>query len=468
MSLPGSQWGWIVKKRIEQLILKAPYPVRWAAANYMSWRLQQERRGGDRAGIRALVDFRQYFEKPWEQFQDEQNNRLAAYIARIRERVPFYRELYAGLPTIQNREDLRCLPLISKADLRQAGMKATDPELMRQGKYHTAQTSGSTGSPFVYYLTIDALRIRFAQRDMFFTLHGADPDARKLRLGGRLFIDVSITKPPFWLMDYATNQLMFSAYHMSDQTLELFLAPLARYQPNFVTGYPSQMYILAEFCLKRGFDFKMQFAFTDSETVLAHHVETIQKAWGCPVIDYYGMEVGWIAGQWKGKYHLSPLTSVVEILDENGSPQPPGKLGEVVVTDLTNPIMPFIRYRTGDAAMWVENPLDSGWNTPQIERIEGRLDDIVTLPNGRKVGRLDHIFKNAANIRECQIVQHAPDWFDFLLVPDIHYTDADGESVLREAHKRLGEDVRINLHLVDEIQRTGQKKFRAVISKVNS
>jgi phenylacetate-CoA ligase len=453
--------------RLERIILRSPAPVRTLAANVKSWQLDRLRRGGDWAAILRANDFRRYFEMSWNEAQAEQNRRLRTLVARARQNVPYYRALAADVPEVQSVDDLLAFPLLSKAQARAAGSDLLDEEL-RQQRHFTGHTSGSTGTPFAYQWTIEALRNRFAMRDMFYALHGVNPRARNVRLGGRLFMAVGITRPPFWLLDRATNQLMFSLYHMSDDTLAHFLKPLARYRPQYVTGYPSSIHTLARYCRQQGFDFHPQGVFTDSETLLDHQRAEIEAAWDCRVFDYYGMEAGWLAGQCQqGRYHLSPLTSVIELLDEAGQPVPPGEVGEIVVTDLDNPLMPLIRYRTGDSAVWSAEPCGCGWHTPSLDRIEGRMDDVVVLPDGRRIGRLDHIFKSADHIRECQIVQETPSEFTFLLVPDRGYTDAIGQKVLAEAHARLG-DVTITLKLVDEVQKTSRRKYRSVISKVNA
>lgn len=453
--------------KLEQIMLNAPYLVRVLAANIKSWELDRMRRGGDWGTYLNQNRFDRYFQMSWGEIEEEQNRRLRALVTEAVYFVPFYRNQKDRLPDIASRDDLGAFPTLSKFQARQAGQQLLH-ENLKEKPHYTGHTSGTTGTPFTFKMTLDALRIRYAMRDNFYLFHGCDAKERSLRLGGRLFMSVSQKHPPFWLVDHITNQLMFSLYHMSDETLELFLDPLATYAPVFVTGYPSAIYTLASFCRRKGFDYRPRAVFTDSETVLDYQREEIEAAWGCPIYDYYGMEAGWLAGQCKqGRYHTSPLTSVIEILDEEGNPVPPGELGEIVVTDLTNPLMPLIRYRTGDVGSWSVEPCDCGWHSPTLDRIVGRLDDIVVLPDGRKIGRLDHIFKTASNIRECQIIQETYEQFIFLLVPDEGYTPEIGKAVLSEAYARLGKDVTITLKIVEKIPRTSMGKFRAVISKVN-
>ena len=452
---------------LETLVLKMPHPIRELGANVKSWQLDRIRRGGNFSILQQEYDVSVYAHQSWQVSQTQQLTKLNTLLDEITQHVPYYRSRQHDYQPVSSLDDLSQLPTLSKAQARQAGNNFFHSVYIEE-KHYTGNTSGSTGSPFVFKWTIDALRIRYAIRDSFYKYHGINPQQDyNIRMGGRLFMSVERTEPPFWIDDRMTKQLMFSLYHMSDDVLAAFIPVLLKYEPRYVTGYPSAVYTLAKYCQDHAIPYQPRAVITDSETVLDYQRVTIREAWACDIHDYYGMEAGWIMGQChQGHYHLSPKANIVEILDDDGQPAEPDMIGEVVVTDLTNPLMPLIRYRTGDMASWSEKICDSGWQTPVINAVEGRLDDIVTLPNGRKIGRLDHIFKTARNIRECQIIQETPSEFTFLVVPEPAYSEADQESMLYEAYTRLGKDVNITVDIVDEIPKTSRNKFRSVISKV--
>ena len=452
---------------MEDVALRMPHPLRQLIARYKSYQLDQARRGGDRTDYIQEYGIARYHAQTWDALRKEQDQRLVALLQRAGAHNPYYQQFAAQITQIKTADQLNLLPTVSKAQAHAAGDKLYDTELI-QHKHYTGHTSGTTGSPFTFKMTFDALRINYILRDEFYAYHGFNFDKHiNLRLGGRLFISTSQKKPPFWIYDSVTRQLMFSLYHMSEANLSAFVKPLLQYRPDFITGYPSSIYQVARFCANNAIDWRPQSVFSDSETVLDYQREAIRTDWGCEIHDSYGMEVGLVAGQCThGKYHLMPLTSIIEILDDHDQPAQPGEIGELVITALTNQLMPFIRYRTGDAGVWSTKPCTCGWNTPTLDHIEGRMDDIVMLPNGRKIGRLDHIFKTAANIRECQIIQETPSEFTFLLVPEPAYSDSDAEALLREAQLRLGNDITIEIQIVDTIPRTSRGKFRSVISKV--
>jgi phenylacetate-CoA ligase len=65
----------------------------------------------------------------------------------------------------------------------------------------------------------------------------------------------------------------------------------------------------------------------------------------------------------------------------NGKVVSPGEQGEIVITDLNNYVMPFIRYATGDLA--VQGDLCScGKAFPIIRRIVGRSFEYLRAKNG--------------------------------------------------------------------------------------
>ena len=89
--------------------------------------------------------------------------------------------------------------------------------------------------------------------------------------------------------------------------------------------------------------------------------------------------------------HVQAENLVVEVVvrrdDTDGTrPAAPGELGEVVVTDLHNLAMPFIRYATGDLATAADDsPCGCGRGLPRIASVEGRTSDVLEDGDGHQV-----------------------------------------------------------------------------------
>ncbi len=118
----------------------------------------------------------------------------------------------------------------------------------------------------------------------------------------------------------------------------------------------------------------------------------MEASWGCRVLDHWGMTEtcfgGGVECLSRCGYHLRELDLFIEILSPlTGMPVPEGELGEIVVTTLRREAMPLIRYRTGDAARWLEGPCPCGSPLRRLSPIEGRYvrsNGTVALKHIRK------------------------------------------------------------------------------------
>ncbi len=89
-------------------------------------------------------------------------------------------------------------------------------------------------------------------------------------------------------------------------------------------------------------------------------------------------------------------------------------------------------------------------------------------PDGRLVGRLDHIFKGQTEIAEAQILQDSKDAISVLVVPRLHYDQTAERQLLSAIHARLGEEIDVEIELVREIPREANGKLRAVKSAIGN
>jgi phenylacetate-CoA ligase len=103
---------------------------------------------------------------------------------------------------------------------------------------------------------------------------------------------------------------------------------------------------------------------------------------------------------------------------------------------------------------------------PILGGIEGRKDDVLLTKDGRRIGRLDPVFKADLPIREAQIVQEGLDRVLVRYVPATGCSKKDLDSLVERMQERLGE-MEIALEAVEEIPRSSNGKFRAVISELS-
>jgi phenylacetate-CoA ligase len=113
----------------------------------------------------------------------------------------------------------------------------------------------------------------------------------------------------------------------------------------------------------------------------------LSRVFGCPIHSWYGSHEmnGYVAGTLPGtrRYAFNPFLVHVEVTDETGRPLAPGEEGMLVLTDLNNLVMPFVRYVTGDLARMSEE--GSAGAFPLIDGLAGRAADAIPLPDGRRL-----------------------------------------------------------------------------------
>jgi phenylacetate-CoA ligase len=113
----------------------------------------------------------------------------------------------------------------------------------------------------------------------------------------------------------------------------------------------------------------------------------LEEAFACPVFDMYGLhETRPIAVRTDdGPFRVLDRRVHVEVLDAAGEPVPDGAIGEIVVTAGENPLLPLVRYRTGDFGRLVR--LAGG--AVGIADLEGRAHTVFRAADGRGVPSVD-------------------------------------------------------------------------------
>jgi phenylacetate-CoA ligase len=261
--------------------------------------------------------------------------------------------------------------------------------------------------------------------------------------------------------------LMLSSFHLSESTAPAYLDSLARFDPVVIQAYPSSIGFLATWMLSAGVRYRgrsLRGIVASSETLSEIRRREIESAFGCSVFNWYGQfeRVAAIGTCEQGRYHLMSDYSYVEMLPaEDG-------LFELVGTGFNNLSMPLIRYRCADLVR--PAPLSErcscGRSFPLIEQINGRVDDSVKLPDGRSIGRLHHIFNDVEGVLEAQIRQDHLDAVTFLIVPSATFNARTREALQNNARHRLGDEIALEIRLVDAIPRTKNGKFKAVVCNV--
>ena len=294
---------------------------------------------------------------------------------------------------------------------------------------------------------------------------GVDPGDRIAVLRGDLVAPTAQTQPPYWRQDRAARELVMSSYHLAPQHVAAYHQALCRFAPAALYAYPSSAAELARLLAERQLTPPpMRAIFTASETLRPEDAELITQVFGAPVVDRYGNAERTLAGGHceRGGYHIWTDCTLLEFIDAGDG------LSELVGTPLTGRAMPLLRYRSGDHVVVESPPCPCGRPFPVVGRVIGRLDPPLLTPDGRRIGRLDHIWKGVAHVACSQIVQEADLTVRLLVVTESGFGDEDRGVIMGHARERLGPDLNILIEEVDRLPRTPAGKLLAVVSHVES
>ncbi len=456
---------------LKHLYDNSPYALRVLGASAYGLRVRQWRYGRKtNEFVQTALERDGWSADRWNDWQKE---RLAYILHCAATRVPYYRTMWESRRRKGDNsswEILQNWPILKKETLREnpSAFVADDCDANRM---YREQTSGTTGTPLALLHSRETLRHWYALFDARVReWNGFSRNDRWAIIGGQLVTPVRQVRPPYWVWNAALKQLYLSAYHISADTVSHYFSALRTYKVRYILGYPSALAALAQYAHRLGIPPPgVQLAISNAEPLYDYQRESIALGFGCPVRDTYGMaEYACGASECpKGTMHLWPEVGVCEVLEDDAvMPVFAGESGRLVATGLLNPDMPLVRYEVGDRiALSDSSDCACGRSLPIIQKIEGRSDDVIVTPDGRFVGRLDPVFKADLPVIEAQIIQEEYDRLRVKIVPAATFNGKHSSEIVQRLIERVG-PMRIDVELVDCIERTKNGKFRAVVSKV--
>lgn len=415
-----------------------------------------------------------------EKIKELQEKKLQKIINHAYYHVSYYREIMDNLglkpSDIQTVDDLKKLPLLTKDDIRENLYFDLMSDNHDKKKILKITTSGSTGEPLVFYVDKYQLEMRWAAtlRSMEWT--GYRFGDKQARLWHQT-IGMSLTQIIKERIDALFNRRLFiPAFEMSDENILRFFKKLQKYKPVLIDGYAESFNFLAHYLKTRGGNIEginPKGIISSAQELPDQSREIIEKQFGCHVFDKYGSrEFSGIAYECEAHdgHHVVAENYIVEIL-KDGVPAKPGEIGEVVITDLNNYCMPFIRYRIGDVAVAMDNntPCKCGRGLPKIGKIEGRVQAIIIGTNGNYLPGtfFAHFFKDYDYIiRQYQVLQEELGKIRLKIVKAPRFDSGIFKKMLSELHKYLGKNMVIGVEFVDRIPMVRTGKHQGSISKI--
>jgi phenylacetate-CoA ligase len=111
---------------------------------------------------------------------------------------------------------------------------------------------------------------------------------------------------------------------------------------------------------------------------------------------------------------------------------------------------------------------ECGCNLPLLREIEGRVDDIIVLSDGRELppAALHALFDEQEYIDQYQFTQKSEDDFLIKVVANNSRTPTSDKELISGLEQILGKNVSIKIKHVDKITITRTGKYRRIISHV--
>ncbi len=411
-----------------------------------------------------------------DQLHDYQATALRRLVEHAYHHVPWYRarmDMLDVIPSdIRRPEDLVRIPVARRPDLRgpdrdRMSTVAPFPTIRKQ-------TSGTTGEPLLFGFEPESEHWKRAVRYRGYAWAGYEPGDRVLHFWG-----AALPTPPPWYTraKMALDRRMHREHYvpcavMTEEHLDAVATRIATLRPKVLVCYAQAGGELARHVLRKGLRrWDSLPVICGAERVTARDRADLEAAFG-PVFDVYGCrEVMMIAGECEAHagLHIAMENLIVEIVVyEDGQERPAreGETGEVVLTDLHNLGMPFVRYANGDVATaGPSGRCACGRALPRIAAVQGRMSETLRDGNGAAVSgiALSYAFYDVSTaVRRFQVVQHRDRSVTIRVVP-LQELPAQMLAKIRTNATRLLTGIDVRVELVRDLPRSSAGKHKLVV-----
>jgi len=408
-----------------------------------------------------------------ENLENYREKKFLAIIEYARNHTIYYKDLFDTIHfNTASIDTIPSIPLLSKEIIREKYSLLLSDDIQKISSYKM-NTGGSTGEPLEFLVSRLAGYIDLLHQDFVFRYFC------NYREGDKVFAFDGVSVPKerlqkniYWIKtgsDIPYGRISFSSLYLNSNTIKYYIDQIIKEEPSILRGYPSFLFELATYILQNNISliFYIKGIQLTAENVYPWQIEVIKNAFNCNVYLQYGhSEVCVYAYTFDDtyEYYCSPFYGYVEILDNNGKHVLPGEMGEIVVTSFYNYSMPFIRYQTGDIAIFSGN--QNG--IVKLARIIGRTQDYVIDKKGNKISITALVFGQHLNafkkIIKWQIQQDVPGKITIRLIKTNDFDSNDQVQLIN--HFKEICDIETEIEYVSDISLTKRGKFRFVVQNV--
>ena len=412
---------------------------------------------------------------PLEKIQEDQWMRLKKIVKHAFENTEFYKRHFLKNKItpedIKEWRDFEKLPLLTKEGIRGYRDEMVAKNIPKQ-KLLAKKTSGSTGVSLEFFVDEDSLQWKRACTAHHNRWVGWDLGERVAAIWG------NPEHYKNWRMRLRNILLDRYTYldtlEMDEKAMEAFYQSILRKHPVLLFGHAHSLYLFSQFLKEKGWEPPRPKGIISTAMVLhSHERKTIEEVFGIEVTNRYGCEeVSLIACECEQHQglHINLDTLVVETI-RDGKQTLPGEPGSIVVTDLTNYGMPFIRYKVGDVGILSGESCSCGRSFPMLQSVEGRAADYIVTPEGKYISGIS-LTENFAmllpEIKQLQIVQDRKDHLILRIVKSDDYKKGVEIKLQALFNKRFGLAMSYELEYLSRIPQDASGKYRFCISQITN
>lgn len=390
--------------------------------------------------------------------------------------VPFYRARFDAVgfhpDDLRSFDDFARIPLLTRdeASASYDERQSTAPPLPTIAK----ATSGSSGQPLRFRYDVHSEHWRQATKMRGYAWAGYTPGKRSLHYWGASPVPVPWKKRAIAALDHAVKRERYvDCTPRSDTDLAAVVATIRRERPQVILCYTQAGAALARWVVERGArTWGTIPVICGAERLFEADRKVLEEAFGPAVFETFGCrEVMLIGSECEAHdgLHVSMENLLVEVLVREGDrtrPAREGEMGEVVVTDLHNLGMPFIRYANGDLAVAGKTTRCAcGRTLPRLGSIEGRVTETLRDAEGNPVSGLvfNLLFVPLAHtVRHFQAVQHVDGSVTLRLAPT-RALDEGALAAIRQQCTRYLKGTVVRTEIVGDIPVGANGKRRVVV-----
>jgi len=408
-----------------------------------------------------------------DRIRELQWTRLRRLVRFATEHCAFYKRRFreAGVSADDLREprDLLRIPVLTKDDIREHAADLT-AQGVAPGDALDNFTGGSTGAPMKFKVS----RRRWASRKAMTHRHdrwcGVSIGTTIGQLWGHPTERSALSARERFRQRLLEPAVRLNTFDAREENIERFLEGLRRNGVTHLLAYGRSLRLLAEYLIsqqKQPPD--LAGAITTAESLTPEERLTIEDVLRCPTFDRYGCrEFSVVASQCEVRdgLHIAGEALLVEFVagDRLAEPDEPGA---IVVTDLLNEAMPFIRYRIGDVGAPMAGACRCGRGLPRMQMLAGRITDFIHTPDGRWISGVainTYLISRMPGVRQAQVVQEKCDHLRFRLVPMERGRDAARRFLCDRVPGIFGAAMTHEIEWVEEIKPEPSGKTLVTVS----